>query len=55
MNDEIFIDSNILIYSFSQNLSKCQTSRELLLKHVDRITVTGIPTSWHGDQPNAVG
>ncbi|MBW1835138.1 MAG: PIN domain-containing protein [Deltaproteobacteria bacterium] len=40
MKDEIFIDSNILIYSVSQNLSKCQTSRELLLKHVDRITVS---------------
>jgi len=40
MKDEIFVDSNILIYSVSQNLSKCQTSRELLLKHVDRITVS---------------
>ncbi|MEA3358035.1 MAG: PIN domain-containing protein [Thermodesulfobacteriota bacterium] len=40
MKDEIFIDSNILIYSVSQNPSKCQTSRELLLKHVDRITVS---------------
>jgi len=29
MKDEIFIDSNILIYSVSQNLSKCQTSSDL--------------------------
>ena len=40
MKDETFIDSNILIYCVSQNLSKCQTSRELLLKHVDSITVS---------------
>jgi len=40
MKDEIFIDSNILIYAVSQNPSKCQTSRELLLEHVDRITVS---------------
>jgi len=40
MKDEIFIDSNILIYSVSQTLSKCQISRELLLKHVNRITAS---------------
>jgi predicted nucleic acid-binding protein len=37
---EFFIDSYILIFSVALNLSKCQTSRELLLKHVDRITVS---------------
>ena len=40
MKDEIFIDSNILIYAVSQNLPKCEIARKLLIENTTRITIS---------------
>ena len=40
MKDEIFIDSNILIYAVSQNSPKCDIARQLLMENVEQITVS---------------
>ena len=40
MKDEIFIDSNILIYAVSQNSPKCDVARQLLMENVEQITVS---------------
>jgi len=40
MKDEIFIDSNILIYAVSKNSPKCDVARQLLIKNVEQITVS---------------